>query len=64
MTPAETHRSATGTVISQKTSETSAFDRTGSSRLRANHQDGRLTINTLAVLALLAFVAYWWFGLR
>jgi hypothetical protein len=48
------------TPDSSKTRDTSAFDRMGTPRLRANHE-GRFIINTLIVLALLAFVAYWWF---
>jgi len=49
-------------MIAPNTRETSPFDRVGSSR-PANPDSGRLIINTLIVLALLAFLAYWWFGL-
>jgi hypothetical protein len=28
------------------------------------HEGRRLILSTLVVLALFAFVAYWWFGLR
>jgi hypothetical protein len=30
----------------------------------AGSEGRRLIVNTLIVLALLTFVAYWWFGLR
>lgn len=50
-------------MISRETLKTGAFDRVGGST--PTSQDGRrLIINALIVLALLALVAYWWFGLR
>jgi hypothetical protein len=57
-------KSAMGTMITQKTRETAAFDRIGSSGLPAGHEGRRLIVNTLIVFAVLALVAYWWFGLR
>jgi len=51
-------------LISQTNRETSAFDRTGSSGLTARHEDRRPVVNTLIIVAVFAFIAYWWFGLR
>jgi len=45
------------------TRETSAFDRIGSSRLPSTHKGYRFIVNTI-VIALLAFLATWWFGLH
>jgi hypothetical protein len=64
MTPAKTRGSATATVIDPTTRETSPFDRIGSSRPRASDEGRGLIINTVIVVALLVFVAFWWFGLR
>jgi len=51
-------------LISPTNRETSAFDRTGSSGLTARHEDRRAVVNTLIIVAVFAFIAYWWFGLR
>ena len=48
----------------RKTGDTGAFDRMGESSLSANREGSHRISNTLIVLVLLAFVAYWWFGRR
>jgi len=52
------------TMSRQKSRETNAFDRIGGASLPSGSEGRRLILTVLIVIALIAFVADWWFRHR